>query len=472
MLSDNLILLTDSYKVTHWKQYPPETQTVYSYYESRGGDWQNVVFFGLQYYLKRYLEGQVVTRAKIDEAEAIADLHFGRKGLFNRAMWEYIGKNHGGCLPIEIKAVPEGSVIPGHNVLMTVENTDPACFPLTNYLETILTQIWYGCTVATQSREMKFLLAKYLKRTGGVEGIDFKLHDFGFRGVSSVETAGMGGAAHLINFKGTDTLAGVLMAREYYHEPMAGFSIPAAEHSTITAWGRMDEVKALANMLQQYPTGLVAVVSDSYDIYEACARIWGSELKDKVLARDGTLVIRPDSGDPVEVLCKGEKNVLTLLGQRFGYTTNEQGFKVLNPKVRIIQGDGIDFKSLDAILYAMQQTGWSAENIAFGSGGGLLQKLNRDTLRFAFKCAATARGGHEYPVYKSPVTDKGKRSKSGRMKLVRIVGSHGSIIQTVGLNEPGEDMLQTVFKNGKIEVDQTFAEIRQRAAINMAAVAA
>lgn len=465
MLFDNLILLTDSYKITHWKQYPPDTQTVYSYYESRGGEWQNVVFFGLQYYLQKYLQGQVITPAKIAAAEEFAEAHFGRKGMFNRAMWDYIVNKHDGRLPIEIKAVPEGSVIPGHNVLMTVENTDPACFALTNYLETILTQIWYGCTVATQSREMKFLLRKYLLKTGGVEGIDFKLHDFGYRGVSSVETAGLGAAAHLISFKGTDTVAGIEVAGQVYGEPMAGFSIPAAEHSTITAWGRANEEDALANMLAQYPTGLVAVVSDSYDIFEACSYLWGGKLRDKVLARDGVLVIRPDSGDPVEVLCKGTKNVLSILADKFGFTTNAQGYKVLNDKVRVIQGDGIDFKSLDAILYAMQQEGWSAANIAFGSGGGLLQRLNRDTLKFAFKCASITRDGHEFPVFKSPVTDKGKRSKSGRMKLVCDVGSHGSIIHTVGLDKPGDDMLQTVFKDGQIVKTHTFAEIRARAAL-------
>jgi nicotinamide phosphoribosyltransferase len=156
---------------------------------------------------------------------------------------------------------------------------------------------------------------------------------------------------------------------------------------------------------------------------------------------------------------------MQILGSTFGYSVNKQGFKVLNPKVRVIQGDGIDFKMLDNILYAMEQTGWSAENIAFGSGGGLLQRLNRDTLRFAFKCAAVVRDGKEYPVYKSPVTDKGKTSKSGRMKLVHVKGSHGDTYATVPLTDAGDDLLQTVFENGELKVIHTLAEIRERAVI-------
>lgn len=465
--TDNLILRTDSYKVTHWLQYPPDSQNVYSYFESRGGKWQNVVFFGLQYYLKRYLEGQVITQDKIEEADFLFRSHFGDKAgrLFNRAGWEYIVNKHGGRLPVTIKAVPEGTVVPGHNVLMTIENTDPNCFWLPNYLETLLVQTWYPCTVATQSREMKFLILKYLQRTGDPSLIDFKLHDFGFRGVSSVETAGEGGAAHLVNFMGTDTFEGVVYARDYYGEPMAGFSIPAAEHSTITSWGRAFEVDAMSNMLNQYREGLVAVVSDSFDIFEACANLWGGELREKVLERNGTLVIRPDSGDPPAILASGTPNVMDILGERFGYTINSKGYKVLNPHVRVIQGDGIDFEMLDNILFALQQKGWSADNIAFGSGGGLLQKLNRDTLKFAFKCAAIVRSGKEYPVYKSPITDKGKQSKSGRMKLVRVDGSHGSTYITVPFADPREDELVEVFRGGELLKDWNFSEIRQRAKV-------
>jgi nicotinamide phosphoribosyltransferase len=448
----NLILLTDSYKGSHYKQYPPGTERVYSYFESRGGRWGEVVFFGLQYYLKRYLAGRQVDAAKIDEAEAIFAKHFGGTSFFNRAGWEHIIREHGGRLPVHIKAVPEGSVIPNHNVLMTIENTDPRCYWLTNYLETLLVQVWYGSTVATQSREMKKILVRFLEQTGDPALADFKMHDFGFRGVSSVETAGVGGAAHLVSFRGTDTMAGLLVARDYYGCEMAGFSIPAAEHSTITSWGRERETDAYANMLDQFPQGAVAVVSDSYDIFRACRDLWGGTLRDKVLRRDGLLVIRPDSGEPTRIV----PEVLDILGDRFGHATNAKGYKVLNPRVRIIQGDGIDFDSLIAILDAMKAKGWSADNIAFGSGGGLLQKLNRDTLKFAFKCSSATVTGTERDVFKQPVTDNGKRSKAGRLKLVRTGGAYA----TVPPQAPGDDVLVDVFRDGELLRDWSFADIR------------
>jgi len=456
----NIILMTDSYKATHWKQYPPYSQYVHSYFESRGGKWHDVVFFGLQYLLWRYLSGPVVTRQKIDEAEEVVAQHFGDPTLFNRSGWDYILNAHDGYLPVRIRAVPEGTVVPAHNVLMTVENTDSECWWLTNYLETLLVQTWYPCTVATQSREMKALLLKYLRRTGDPSKIDFKLHDFGYRGVSSHETAGIGGAAHLVNFKGSDTLAGVMLARRYYREPMAGFSIPAAEHSTITSWGRDHEEDAMANMLDQYPTGLVAVVSDSFNIFEACEKIWGGSLRAKVLGRDGTLVIRPDSGDPPDVLASGTPNVLSILADRFGYELNSKGFKVLHPKVRVIQGDGIDIEMLDRILYAMQSAGFSADNIAFGSGGGLLQKLNRDTLKFAFKCSSITVAGETRDVFKNPVTDRGKASKQGRLKLVRENGVFKTVRRDLS---DANDELMTVFDNGQVLANWRMSEIRERA---------
>jgi len=463
----NLLLRTDSYKVTHWRQYPPKTEFVYSYFESRGGKFHDVVFFGLQYYLKRYLEGSVVTQEDIEEADAFFRAHFGdgEGRLFNRAGWQYIVREHGGRLPVVIRAVPEGTLVPCDSVLMTIENTDPHCHWLTNYLETLLVQVWYGCSVATQSRAMKSLLLKYLHQTGDPGLIDFKLHDFGFRGVSSVETAGIGGAAHLVSFRGTDTLEGLVVARDYYAEPMAGFSIPAAEHSTITSWGRQHEIDAMRNMLEQFPSGLVAVVSDSFNIFDACAEIWGKALKPLVLHRDGTLVIRPDSGDPPSVLAAGQPNVFSILCDRFGYTVNDKGYKVLDPHVRVIQGDGIDMEMLDRILYAMKSAGFSADNIAFGSGGALLQKLNRDTLKFAFKCAAATVDGEDRPVFKSPVTDKDKQSKSGRMKLVRQESAHADTYTTVPASDPRDDQLVEVFRDGRIVREWTFAEIRQRAQI-------
>ena len=342
---------------------------------------------------------------------------------------------------------------------MTVENTDDEAYWLTNWLETLLVQVWYPSTVATQSRAMKQVLLRFLSETGNPNLIGFKLHDFGFRGVTCPEQAALGGAAHLVNFQGTDTIPGLLLARQFYGCEMAGFSIPAAEHSTITSWGEEHELDAMRNMLTQYPTGLVACVSDSFDIFRACSEYWGRELKDAVLARDGVLVVRPDSGDPPTVVVE----VLTRLGEAFGTSTNSLGFKVLHPKVRVIQGDGIDFTMLGRILSATKDAGWSADNIAFGSGGGLLQKLNRDTQRFAFKCSSIVVGDEVRDVFKRPVTDGGKKSKAGRLKLIR--GGDGQL-QTVResemLGQP--NLLQTVFENGDVLRSDSFTEIRVRAA--------
>lgn len=458
---NNICLLSDSYKISHYKQYPPGTQRVYSYFESRSGSvYPETLFFGLQYWLRQYLAGPVVTQEKIDEADEIFRQHFGYP-VFNRQGWEHILHEHGGCLPIEIKAVPEGTIVGASNVLMTVENTDDRACWLTNFLETLLVQVWYPSTVATQSRAMKQVIARYLLQTGDPALADWKLHDFGFRGVTCPEQAALGGAAHLVNFQGTDNVPGLLLARHFYHEPMAGLSIPAAEHSTITSWGREHEVDACRNMIEQYPTGLVATVSDSYDIFHCCAHIWGGVLKEQVLARDGVLVVRPDSGDPSLVV----NQVLEILGEKFGWTMNFKGYKVLHPKVRVIQGDGIDSRMLGTLLEAITTHGWSADNLAFGSGGGLLQKLNRDTQRFAFKCSSAVINGQPRDVYKQPVTDNGKRSKAGRLKLVR----EGSSLTTVPESDPREDLLQWVFRNGEILIDQTFADIRERARMSSSA---
>ena len=460
----NLLLLTDSYKFTHWKQYPPGTETVFSYFESRGGLFKETVFFGLQYFLKEYLAGHAFSSQDIAHAKAIVDAHIG-PGAFNTEGWQYILDKHNGKLPIKIQAVAEGTPVPTSNVLMTIENTDPKCFWLTNYLETLLVQVWYPTTVATLSREMKVILNQFLEETGDPSLINFKLHDFGFRGVSSVESAGIGGAGHLVNFMGTDTVQSLIVARDYYGESMAGFSIPAAEHSTITSWGKEHEVDAFRNMLTQYPSGLVAVVSDSYDIYRACAVLWGTELRDIVENRDGTLVIRPDSGEATEVVPK----VLHTLGNAFGYTLNAKGYKVLNPKVRVIQGDGINYTSMGEILQAMKTEGWSTDNIAFGMGGALLQQLNRDTQKFAFKCSSVTVNGQEQDVFKSPVGSPWKKSKAGRLKLcLGLMG--GELVwytdkESAGCHTHSKDMLNTVFLNGEITKDFTFADVRNNAKI-------
>ena len=248
----NFLLRTDSYKITHWKQYPPGTDGIYSYFESRGGMFPDTVFFGLQYYLKAYLKGSRFTLADIADADVFCAAHFGQS-LFNRDGWTRLYNRHQGRLPIRIKAVPEGTAVHTGNVLLTAENTDPEFPWLTNYLESLLVKVWYPITVATLSRGIKKTILGFLQRTGDPSLLPFKLHDFGYRGVSSEETAGIGGAAHLLNFRGTDTLAGIVFLREFYHaKGMPGFSIPASEHSTMTAWGHARE----ADAYQEHAAGL------------------------------------------------------------------------------------------------------------------------------------------------------------------------------------------------------------------------
>ena len=448
----NLLLNTDSYKASHWLQYPPGTEYVYSYIESRGGQYDKTVFFGLQAFIKEYLTESICLK-DIEEAKEFWAAH-GEPFNFNG--WNYILRKHNGYLPLRIEAVPEGMLVPVGTPLVTVVNTDPECFWLTSYVETaLLRAIWYPTTVATQSFYLKQMIKSYLEETGDLAGLPFKLHDFGARGVSSQESAMLGGMAHLVNFQGSDTVAGVLGAKRWYNEPMAAFSIPAAEHSTITTWGKTleGETAAYENMLTKYakPGAILAVVSDSYDIYRACEKIWGETLRQKVIDSGATLVIRPDSGDPVAVTLRCAQ----ILDAKFGHTVNAKGFKVLN-NVRLIQGDGVNPSSINAILMNFKAHGYSADNIAFGMGGGLLQHLNRDTQKFAMKASAIRIKGKWQDVSKSPIGQADKASKGGRFTVTWERGEWS----TMPLDEGIDNMLSPVYQDGKLLRDVGFPQVR------------
>jgi nicotinamide phosphoribosyltransferase len=449
----NFILDTDSYKASHWIQYPEGTTATFSYLESRGGKYDKIVFFGLQYILKKYFS-QRITPEMVEEAR----LFFAKHGEpFNDEGWSYIANELEGKLPIRIRAVPEGTLVPTSNVLITVESTDPKAYWLPSWVETQLVRVWYPTTVATVSWHCKHIIKKYLDLTSDHpdEEIEFKLHDFGSRGVSSRESAEIGGAAHLINFKGSDTVMGVVCANQYYLSEMSGFSIPAAEHSTITSYGKEHEIEAYRNMLKHFakPNSLVAVVSDSYDLYHAVDNLWGQQLRQEIIQSGATVIIRPDSGNPPEVVLK----TVQLLDKHFGHTVNLKGFKVLN-HVRVIQGDGIHDASIQDILETLTKAGYSATNVAFGMGGALLQKMDRDTQKFAYKCSCITIHGEEREIFKAPMTDPGKHSKKGKLDLIY----DGSGFTTVrGTNLPGS-ILRTVYENGEVKIEDTLEEIRVR----------
>lgn len=462
MVNINSILFnTDSYKVSMWKQYPPGTEIVYSYIEARGGIFNEVVLFGVQAFIQEYL-----TKPISREDVLLANEYWTAHGEpFNLDGWLYIVEEHKGQLPVLIKAAQEGLAVPTGNVLVTIENTDSKVPWLTTWIETaLLRAVWYPSSVATLSREIKKVIKQYLEKSGDVAGLDFKLHDFGARGASSNETASLGGMAHLVNFMGTDTYVGVLAAHKYYGADIkaTAFSIPAAEHSTITSWGRENETKAYANMVSQFskPGSIYAVVSDSYDIYAACGK-WGGELREQVVSSGGTLVVRPDSGNPCEVLPK----MMGILGKHFGWTYNANGYAVLN-NVRVIWGDGINLASVKKILATVvDDYGFSADNIAFGMGGALLNRMQRDDLGWAMKCSAVRINGEWSNVFKDPITASSKKSKAGRVILYKdSARNYYSGVEDWNINSSA---LGTVFKDGSLVGYTRFVDIRANAAIGI-----
>lgn len=780
-MKTNLILNTDSYKASMFVQYPPNTTSVYSYVESRGGKYGETVFFGLQAFIKEYLLNPI-TQQDIDEAEEIWTAH---GEPFNKEGWQYILDNHNGFMPVRIKAVPEGTVVPTHNVLVTIENTDPKCFWLTTYLETsLLRAIWFPTTVATNSHEIKKIIAKYLTETGGsLDGLPFKLHDFSKRGVSSYESSMIGGMAHLVSFMGTDTISAVVGMKKYYNSTaVAGFSIPASEHSISTSWGPHNEETYASHMIDTFSKdhNVVAMVSDTYNLFNFLD-ILGTTLNDKITnlgKNNKTLVVRPDCYDSeteiytengwikfenltdekvaqvsdtgalsfvkpikkvaqhysgkmfhftsikgtldamvtpdhrmvwsnksgkmsvtaantikmdtnkyfirsaslnnemgprsltpherlliafqadgsypsggysdgdkcadyitlrwnfakkrkadrliniaeqcqyefsvhrepsrienyniyvrvprntiisktfdwvnantksakwcqefieevshwdatrrsdfrykfdttVKEVCDVVFDVATLAGygckkainvdnrsekfsdvhtlhirtanntingqsvikteidydgmvycvtvpsgmilirrngatlvsgnsgdpcvipvqtieklmQHFGYTVNDKGYKLLPSYIRVIQGDGVNVQSIETILSNMKEKGICADNIAFGMGGAMTQIVNRDDQKFAMKASAVCIDGKWVDIFKDPITDHGKKSKKGKLALVKTDGKYTTVSEEYADINGMETLLQTVYNNGKLYNETTLSQVRDR----------
>lgn len=460
-MSKNLILSTDSYKHSHFAQYPPKAQHVSSYIEARvGAEHRQVTqFFGIQAFVMEYLTSQI-TREHIAEAGKVLRAH----GLpFNEHDWEYILIEHDGFLPLEIQALPEGTIVPRGVPMVQVRNTDPGLPWLTSFIETaLLRAIWYPSSVATLSFLTKAIIWEGLQRTSDDPSgqIPFKLHDFGARGVSSSESAGAGGAGHLLNFKGTDTLEALtFIDRNYAPGEIAGFSIPASEHSTMTAWGRDKEIDAYRNMIGEFGHGLFSIVSDSYDLFNAVENIFGKDLRNEILAIDGKLIVRPDSGDPVLTPIA----VLEKLWDAFGGTINSKGYKVLNPKVGVIQGDGMNAASVSALVAGVAAAGFAVDNIAFGMGGALLQGHMRDDMRWAMKANAIDFGSGWEDVQKKPATDPTKASKPGRQAVIRNAAGELEAIREDALPADGKNELKTVYRNGLLIFAETWSQITERA---------
>lgn len=464
----NSINDTDSYKFSHFLLYPDDMEYMESYLEARGGEFDECTLFGLQYVIHRYLTKRI-TASDLYAAEADALAH---GEPFNRKGWAHILMNYGGRMPVTIRAIPEGLVVPIKNAILVVRSPrDPKCAWIVNWLETMLSRVWYPSTVAIASREVKKVWRSYLELSSDDPDaeIGFKHHDFGSRGVTCQEQAMLGGAAHLLSFMGSDTVAGVLMANHYYDCAMSGFSIPATEHSTMTLFGEANEKATLVRWVtkalveRQLPPGvpkLAACVGDSWDIFRFTRMVCDPDVLDLVKASGGKLVVRPDSGDPTSTLL----GILDILKEGLGdeVKANSKGYLVLPPHLGLIWGDGINRWSMKRILKAITNAGWSASNLAFGSGGGLLMDFNRDTQRFAFKCCAAVVGGQRVNVSKNPVTDPSKRSKEGRLDLIKDGDTYRTVVLTDDVDVHPDSVMVTVFDQGDITYHTTLAECRER----------
>lgn len=468
---------TDGYKPSHWLFYEDGIREMYDYLESRGGMFADMTFFGLQALLKKYFVScpshPIITHDENRKAHKSFNRYYGMDGIYNHQGWSDIADL--GYLPLEIWALPEGTKTPVRTPQAVYWNTDPRFPWLPGYIEPLTFKVWNPSTVCTLSQHCKTVLRDGLRETGTEELLQYMLHDFGYRGVSSEESAEFAGAAHLVNFMGTDTVPAIDFINEYYGngevdedgDPtyMPGCSVRATEHSVMTHRGKKLEPIVVRDILQKCPNGIVAMVGDSYDIFNFAGQILGTDLHTEVIEREGLVVIRPDSGDPIPTMLK----LLWILGEKFGFTENAKGFRVLN-HVRTLQGDKNDYDAIYNMIRALKGASWSLDNIAtFGMGGALLQGSTRDTQKYAIKLSSlTDANGEWRDVSKDPITDPGKYSKPGRFAVIAYTDAKGALKhKTVNVKQgepmPFGNVLRPVFRNGKLLVDEPFETIRTRA---------
>lgn len=469
MLPRNIFMSTDVYKLEHCIQYQPGITKVYSHLIARSGKKiPFTVFYGLQYYLKEYLSIKP-TKEMVDELFEI------RKGILGTDPSEdmkkkFYGLVELGYIPLEIKAVPEGTVMQTKNVLMTMTNTHPDYYWVVGFFESLLLKVWGTTTVASYSKLLKNIIQTYNSETcDNNELVPFQVHDFGFRSGMAEESSMLGGSAHLVNFLGTDTVPAVRMLKNIYKsEGPIGLSVPASEHSIMCSFGRENELDAFKHMLKTYPTGIVSIVSDTYNLWNVLEN-FTEELRTEIESRDGKLVYRPDSGDPLKIICGDpdaklgspeREGALAILDRKFGHTINSKGYKELNPKVGLIYGDGIYLERMKTILETLKEQGWSSNNIVFGIGGILITSHSRDDQGFAVKATYVEKDGKGEEIEKDPITDPGKKSLKGLLRLTKENGVYITKDQC-SHEEERSGLLIPVFKDGIVLKEYTLDEVRK-----------
>lgn len=507
-MKTNPFLLTDFYKISHVEQYPEGTETVYSTWIPRSSylpDIDHVVAFGFQAFIQKYLMDYFNQNFfNQDKDQVVAE--YSRIIKFTLGIDEpktdHIEYLHDlGYLPLLIKAVPEGTRVPLRVPMVTIENTDPNCFWLTNSIESLFScENWLPSTSATIAASYRDILDEWAETTGSDPfGVQFQAHDFSLRGMTSAESSASSGAGHLLSFTGTDSIPAICHLEEFYgadvEKELVGTSIPATEHSVMCAHGQ-DELASYRHLLTKvYPTGLVSVVSDTWDLWNVLREVLPT-LKTEILTRDGKLVIRPDSGDPVDIICgtplaswprlqmkmvattPEQKGVIEVLWDTFGGTINEKGYKVLDSHVGAIYGDSITRERANAICDRLAAKGFASSNIVFGVGSYTYQYQTRDTFGFALKSTAVTINGEERAIFKDPITDtnKTKKSLTGRVAVVEVndsflgvktkTGRELKVCQDLNIASlkafEADNVLQVVFEDGVAKNVQTLAEIRER----------
>ena len=479
----NPLLYTDGYKVDHRRQYPEGTTLVYSNWtprKSRIEGVEEVVFFGLQYFIKKYMIEDFNTNFFNQPKDEICKRYSRRINNYlgpNQVGIEHIEALHDlGYLPMVIKALPEGSQVPMRVPMVTMYNTKPEFFWLTNYFETILsTTLWMPCNSATIAKEYRNILDNYAQETSSIpEFVDWQGHDFSMRGMAGLEAALMSAAGHLLSFTGTDTIPSIDFLEDYYNansdNELVGGSVAATEHSVMCMGTNLGEQETFKRLITEvYPNGIVSIVSDTWDLWKVLTE-YLPNLKNEVLSRDGKVVIRPDSGDPVDIICgnpngnstEEKKGVIELLWDIFGGTINDKGYKELDSHIGAIYGDSITLDRAAQICERLKKKGFASTNVVLGIGSFTYQYNTRDTFGFAMKATYGEVNGEGREIYKDPITDDGtKKSAKGLIKIEKQNGSY-QLIDQVSWKEEQQGELKEIFRDGKLIVDDTLAEIRKR----------